>query len=273
MTNCCSPCPTTQTVNIPGPAGAAGTNGSDGADGNNAYTFTTANFTMPANVGGTVTVSVLNARWMPYQGVITINDLSQGVATFKVTAFPDQTNWLSITLQWLQYPNDVAGGTTFATGATVSPSAPLNALTSYSAYATGTSYQLTASSAKVVFGTTNPEATITAAGTYLLFARARVDYNAVTKASAPPTITLHLEQTVVGGGHTSGATNLPNATAAFITQAVTAVSDTAMCISLPVVQYTAVAGDKIALYGLTSALATSGTYDVVEASVVALRIA
>lgn len=61
--DCCNDCDDVTQVAVPGPAGAAGTNGTNGADGVNAYTTTSAAFTMPAE-SGTVSVSVGNTAWM-----------------------------------------------------------------------------------------------------------------------------------------------------------------------------------------------------------------
>lgn len=59
---CCDPCEEPVLVQVPGTPGAAGAAGAAGADGVNAYTTTTAAFTMPAE-GANVSVSVLNTSW------------------------------------------------------------------------------------------------------------------------------------------------------------------------------------------------------------------
>lgn len=71
---CCLDCDTEcdVTTAIPGPAGEDGTDGEAGAAGVNAFTATTAPFTMPAE-GGTVTVSVSNSTWMSNNQLIYVD--------------------------------------------------------------------------------------------------------------------------------------------------------------------------------------------------------
>jgi hypothetical protein len=80
-----------------------------------------------------------------------------------------------------------------------------------SVYAAGTAYQLTASDAALDFGTTDPSLTLTKAGTYLLTARVRLDYNGAT-FSAVRTATLKLRRT------NNTAADLSNGSAAAKTQ-------------------------------------------------------
>lgn len=61
--DCCEPCETPVTTSIPGAQGDAGDAGAAGEDGVNAFTYTTANFTMPAE-GANVTVAVQNSTWL-----------------------------------------------------------------------------------------------------------------------------------------------------------------------------------------------------------------
>jgi len=77
---CCAPqCSTAPAYQIPGPAGV------------NAYTFTTALFTMPA-VGGTVLVDVENSIWVGAASFIFI----EGAGYFEVSSIPDGTHVLLI---------------------------------------------------------------------------------------------------------------------------------------------------------------------------------
>jgi len=62
---CCQPCDSEPVVvNIPGPQGAAGANGTNGTNGIDSFTYTTAQFVVPA-LGSTVVVSVSNVDFLP----------------------------------------------------------------------------------------------------------------------------------------------------------------------------------------------------------------
>lgn len=119
----CGSCDDTVTVAVPGPAGANGADGADGADGQNAYTSTTAQFTMPA-VSATVTVAVLSSTWMAHYQVVAVGALGMvPYAYMQVTAKPDSTH---VTLTNLAdgadaYVNNVAPGTVFPIGTRIAP--------------------------------------------------------------------------------------------------------------------------------------------------------
>jgi len=114
-TECCEP----QTTNIPGAAGADGENGADGADGVNAFTLTTAQFTMPAEAA-TVVVSVSDSSWAAIGQVLFV----QFAGYMEVTAKPTSA---SITLENLEdtandaYLGNAAPGTIIPVGSQVSP--------------------------------------------------------------------------------------------------------------------------------------------------------
>lgn len=111
----CNPCCDDQIVeNIPGSQGDAGANGADGLDGENAYTLTTADFTMPA-VSGTVTVQVLNSDWATQTQVIYV----QTAGYMEVQSFPDST---SVILENLGYDGNAAPATNIPSSSRVSPS-------------------------------------------------------------------------------------------------------------------------------------------------------
>ena len=115
---CCS---TPQVVDIPGSQGA---NGSNGTNGSNAYTLTTADFNVPGSVGGAVTIAVADSAWMIVGQILIVT----GPASFKITAIPTTT---SVTLEWLNYPGDVAGGVAVLTGAKVGVSGQRGGSTLY----------------------------------------------------------------------------------------------------------------------------------------------
>lgn len=118
-TDCCSPCPEVQTVNIPGAVGADGAAGADGADGVNAYTVTTGTVTLPAAAGAVVlATTVVVSSWASIGQIIFISD-GTNWGHFRVLTKPSTT---SLTLEWLDYYEDAAGTTVIASGAAVSPS-------------------------------------------------------------------------------------------------------------------------------------------------------
>lgn len=122
--NCACPCPTPEVVEVPGSAGADGAAGAAGADGINAYTVTTANVTLPAAAGPVVlATSVAVSSWASIGQVVFISD-GTNWGHFEVLTKPSST---SMTLDWLNYPNDAAGTTVIASGATVSPAGVLAA--------------------------------------------------------------------------------------------------------------------------------------------------
>ena len=110
------------TFPIPGPQGTAGSDGEDGTDGVNAYTSTTAAFTMPAE-GSNVTISVGNSDWLGVDQAVWI-EVGGAKGTFEVVSKPTST---SLEVQNLEstasslYTENSAPGTNFASGATVSP--------------------------------------------------------------------------------------------------------------------------------------------------------
>ena len=93
-------------------------------------------------------------------------------------------------------------------------------------YAAGTAYQLTASSAALVFGTTSPSLTIDKAGTYLLFGQVNLKYNGATFA-AERTVTLKVRRT------NNTAADVSNSSATAVTDIVTTKTFTFATINLP----------------------------------------
>lgn len=114
---CPSECLPTQVPGVPGTDGAPGQNG---ADGINAFTFTTAAFTMPA-VSGTVVVEVLNTSWIvPEEGAAYGQALAvQFAGTLLVTNVIDGTH---VELLNLGYTGNAAPGSVIPSGSKVSPS-------------------------------------------------------------------------------------------------------------------------------------------------------
>lgn len=249
---CCS---TTQTVNIPGEEGPAGP---DGANGVNAYGLVTVPFDVPA-VGATVGVAVDNGIWM-VQGQKVVFD---GPATFEVVSVNSPT---SVTLEFMGYADDVSPGTTIPVDAGVSPSGTQPELSTLSVYASGTPYSLTATPAKINFGTTDPALIITSPGTWKLEARVRIDANGKTTA-AGRTLTILLRRT------NNGAADIPNTTGEILTEIITTLTQTLVVMNLPLVAYVTLnADDQIEMWGSADNTAGVGTFDVVEASIFATKI-
>lgn len=111
-------------VNIPGPKGSTGAAGADGIDGINAYTTTTAQFLMPAELGNVV-VAVVEASWAVIGQKVFAGVLGGAArGTFEVVA----VNVGTLTLKNMEdaandaYLDNSAVGTAFAIGTVLSPS-------------------------------------------------------------------------------------------------------------------------------------------------------
>lgn len=108
--DCCNPCPTTTTVNVPGSAGTSGVN---------AFTTTTADINLP-NQGVTIPVHVINSQWMIAGQNVFVSDGAH-VATFSVESVPAVAPFTSAFLNFLQYSGDSVPTSVIATGAMVTP--------------------------------------------------------------------------------------------------------------------------------------------------------
>jgi len=249
---CCNPCPTSETVNIPGPEGAAG---DPGAAGINAFTLTTADFNVP-NIGGSVTIQVGTSAW----ATVGQNVFIEGAGTFKITSKPGAA---SMTVQYLDYGGNTHAGETIAAPAQVSPagtqpdSTLLPAITNYHV---GGSQALTNSSVQLL------SSSITlAAKTYLILATFRLDYDVATFAS-PENIALKLRET------TNGPADIANALVGLETPVVTTKTGTFIEGAFPAVTYQAAAGDTIQMFGTIDVAPYAGSLKVVELSIVAIPL-
>lgn len=111
--NCCEPCPEQLVVDVPGIEGVAGTDGIDGSNGANAYTFTTADFLMPA-ASGLETIAVVNTDWMVVGQPLFI----QVAGFMRVNSVVDQTH---VEVENVDFENNAAAGTNIPSGSGVSP--------------------------------------------------------------------------------------------------------------------------------------------------------
>lgn len=270
MLDCCQPCPCpeTETVNIPGVEGPAGTDGTDGTNGVSAFTLTTDDFIIPPADGTTpVVIEVADTSWMAIGEPLFIPD---GLF-FLVDAIVDSTHVQVVYPAW---EANVNAGATITTGAIVTPSGwqpaatATPAIDAISKYGTGTAHTITgASFAAVTFGTSGAqEVTLTTAGTWLIQARARVDYVGATFA-AVRTASFKLRRT----NNTAG--DVTSAATAFKTQIITTLTFTAHNIVFPAVQYvTALATDILQMQVAIDTDPTAGSIQIVEADIVAIYL-
>lgn len=286
--NDCCACPTPEVVLVPGSPADPCVPCADGDPGINAFTLTTAGFTIPV-FGNNVTIAVGVSSWAGVNQPIFISDPA-GVkfASFEVVSIPSST---SLEITPYGYAGDSVNPATLDTGSTVSPSGtqPAGPIAiagggtgsttattaraalgvggaNLSVYASGTAYQLTNTSALLDFGTTDPTLTITSAGVWLILARARIDYTGATFA-AVRTGTLKLRRT------NNTAADLANSSGSFLTDIITTLTYTLAVIDLqPIIYTTTNSNDVIELWGDISVVPTAGSIDASEASIVAIKL-
>lgn len=203
-------------------------------------------------VGGTFTVNTITAT--------TFNTATQNVGTLNLTnpvsiasggtgaslSDPNATSYI--------YWDDVAGSNRWASVAT----------NVYASYAAGTAYTLTANSTNVLLGTSAATVTIAVAGTYAIHAGAGLYYAGATYV-AEQTATFLLRRT--------------NNTPATITSSTRTIRLPVLTtftggdsVMLPVVEYTATAGDIIQIYGNVSALPGAGSVQSDSAEIFCRRL-
>ncbi len=266
--DCCQPscCPTTTVVNVPGVEGPAGTDGTNGTNGQSAFTLTTADFIIPpADDATPVTVAVASTSWMAVGEPLFMPD---GLF-FIVAAIIDSTHVQVVYPAW---ESNVNAGNTISAGTKVTPSGwqpavpALPAIAAISKYASnaGGNYVFTNAYALVTFVTSGAQQiTLTTPGTWLLQARARIDYSACTFAAVRnATCKLHRQNNTPA--------DIANAIAAFKTQIITTLTFTAIDLIFPPVMYTtALATDIIEMLAIIDTVPTAGSLDIAEASIVA----
>lgn len=249
---CCNPCPDVEVTNIPGPEGA---DGNDGAPGVNAFTITTADFTVP-NIGDSVTLQVGNSTW----ATIGQNVFIAGAGAFQITSKPGAG---SMTVNYLNYNGNTHAGETVSAGAQISPSGTQpgsSLLPAVTFYALGGSQALSTSSAQLLSSNI-----ALSAKTYLILATARLDYDVATFAS-PEDINLKLRET------TNGPADIANAIANLSTPVVTTRTGTFVTVAFPPVTYAAASGDTIQMFGSIENTPYAGSLNLVELSIVAIPL-
>jgi hypothetical protein len=260
---CCHRPGTVLVEEVPGPQGDAGTDGTDGSNGTSAFTLTTAQFVVPAK-GNNVTIDVADSSWVIVGQPVFVFD----AGTFAVVSVPSAT---TLQLQYLDYDTNTEAGNAVAVGSGVGPggfngSDAVVPDDQAAAYGSGTPYTLTTTSAPVVMGTSSPDVTLTAAGTWVIFARARVDNVGATFA-ANRTVTAKLRRS------NNTAADLANASAAYQTGIITTITNTGMILTMPPVFYsTAAVDDNIELWASIDVLPSAGSITVSQCEIVAYRI-
>lgn len=133
------------------------------------------------------------------------------------------------------------------------------------AYASGTVYSLTNTSALVDFGTTDPILTIDKPGTYWVSGKAQLKYNAATFA-ANQTATCKIRRT------NNTAADLSGATRTIDTRIITTITDNAGLVEVPETVYTTTnQDDHLQLWCSLSAAPGAGSVDVTSAEITAKR--
>jgi hypothetical protein len=132
-------------------------------------------------------------------------------------------------------------------------------------YATGTAYTVTDTAAAVVTGTLPPANVITEPGTYLILARAQIEYAAATVAAE--TLALKLRRT------NNTAADIASSPVSIDLPIATTLTHTYGVVMLPPVIYTtANADDSLTIFANVSAALGAGAIAVSQASVVAIRL-
>jgi len=265
LSDCCTPCASETTTQVPGIEGPPGIDGTDGQNGVSAFTLTLDDFVIPPADGTTpVTVEVADTSWMAVGEPLFMPD---GLF-FLVAALVDSTHVQVVYPAW---EANVNAGNTIAAGTIVTPSGWQPAATATPAvdaiaqYGSGTAHTVTgAAFATVTFGTSGAQqVTLTTAGTWLITARARCDYVGATFA-AVRTVSLKVRRT----NNTAG--DVTHVATAWRTQIITTLTFTALDAVLASAQYvTANVDDVLALQVAIDTDPTAGSLQIVEAEIVA----
>lgn len=144
--------------------------------------------------------------------------------------------------------------------------APAPGTNKAAAYGSGTPYSLTLTPAKIDFGTDDPVITLPAAGTYLIMATVRIDY-ANLSTSTEVACDFNVRRT------NNSASNLANAETRFIVPDISSATQTGGYAVIQSAIYTTGNNDDVLeIWGANGAGISSGTVDIGEASIVAIRL-
>lgn len=131
--------------------------------------------------------------------------------------------------------------------------------------AVGTVYSLTATSAAVTFGTTSPNLTLTATGTFRVRGFVNLKYNGATFAAAR-TVTIKLRKS------NGTPADLTNGSVVFTTSIVTTVTGTFVAITFTSDDYAGTINDVLAIFADVSVIPTAGSLDIIAAFIEAQQI-
>lgn len=158
------------------------------------------------------------------------------------------------------------GGTGGTDAATAKAALGITTANQLSVFAAGTAYSLTNTAAALTFGTTSPALTINAAGTYLIIARCRLNFNAATFV-ATRTTTIKLRRT------NNTAADLTNGAVTGTTiVSVSALTYTFIDQTWAAIYTTSNADDALTLFGSIDTAPGAGSVDAAEASIIAIRL-
>lgn len=231
---------------ITGEKGATGTNGVDGINGVTGATGSVGLQGVTGNTGLTGQKGDTGAQGVQGNTGATGSQGLQGI-----TGSVGQTGAVGAT------------GVTGSTGATGPSFASQNA----TAYAAGTAYNLTTTSAKVAFGTTSPTITLPATGTYLISGNVSIGNTGIAALSLfQETVTIKVRRT---NNAPADITNATSSTTVTLTLATQTLGD---C-DIPDVYYTGTAGDVLEIWGnyAGTTITLGGNVQVQSAWIVAER--
>ena len=214
------------------------------------------------NDAGYVTSSSLTTT---LSGYITSSGLTSTLSSYATTS--------ALTTGLAAKQNTITLTTTGTSGAATLVGSTLNipnysfsspTSTSSDVQATGTTYNLTTTSAKVDFGTTDPTITLPSAGTYLIVTNVKLSYASLTTLGTS-TSTLKVRRT------NNTATDLASTT--FDTPVVTLLTGTAGdCDIRSFIYTTSTSGDVLEIWGNRGANISVGNVVVSEASIAYIKL-
>jgi hypothetical protein len=242
---------------------------SAGSAGQSAFTFLTAQITIPAK-GTTVTAAVKSTAWIATGENVFISPNTSGAqgATFNVATIVSAT---SVTLTFLEYVNDLAPGNTIANGAVVTPSGtqPITGV-NQTAYSSGAVYTLTGTPALLAFGGNKPTITLPTKGVWVIMGLVVYDgtFGGAT-AGQDATITTLLQRTNNSPGAVGNSSIAQNLY--YYNSTILNFSDT-VC-TIPMFIYTtSTSGDIIQIWAAQVSTSGSVFTNAKQASLVAFQI-
>lgn len=213
-------------------------------------------------IGGPASSTTITAPWI-FTSSVTINDIVDVSSAIINKQFLIGTGATVSTMTASRF-DFVGSSLNVTTGQFLSAGARLGY--NLSAIAAGTAYSLTATTAAVDFGTTDPSITIDWAGTYLILANIHLKYNAAT-FGANQTVAIRLRRTNNTAAYLGSADNLAT------TAVITTITDTMGVFPVnPLIYTTTNTNDAVTIFSRVNATPSVGSLDVVEATIIAVRL-